>query len=1286
MTVIATAVMPAPYIGTPQTNDASILTAGLDRIGEMSPEKSFFAPAQKQDLITQMKNARGQSGVNLRTPRAGTRDPLRLLPNGNQGKSEFTPMMKSVTKNNIARRLSSRKSVGLETPAALKRTYINGMTPVLPRGEDGSHLQSENTSSSAGNANDYTPMPHNISSSAQSTPLAQLPNRDNGKVVNDGNVMTLREQENVIDKIEKENFGLKMKIHFLEEAISKRGGDFNQAALKENTDLKVNRITMQRDLHKFKKHISQAERDAETYRLQLEQYKDRIRQKQVDETMRVEMESLRSELKVKETEVKGLQQQQESVQSEESAQIRQLRDDIEDLRADVRDKDRQLENKDDEIDTLKANASKESNASADLEEELESARQETDDVREEIEKAKQEAKDAKEDREDALMAKRKAEDNLDELQEEMANKSFSTKGLSRQVEEKVDKLEEDLEALQERYEQSQSELEHSSRTEKELQERLRHLEKEGTSDARKTQHDLETTRQQRDTFERKLHHMAKQAEDLEKELHVKSDEKNLLQTRHDALTTESAQLQKDVHRARKSIQELESALDEERHKSAQQDNLLRSQHQHEVELFNEQIDSLHRDVNQKENDHAADIEEWEAKRRELESASGRAENKANGLQRTVDKLQDAQGTLSGRDMRLQEALESEKQRHTHEEKVLSKQIAELNDDLAAKRIAAETSRTELNNAREELRISIREQHALKEKANELEEEIEVLQADMEQEHELLEQYQKKSSEGTDGQVPRLKKEKQTLQDNLANAQIELQNVRRELAAAEADREEVEVKLERAHKSADDTFNVDQEKRELRRQKPKLEKEIDRLTSEREHLFKANQELEEEINAEIERASAEENRLNAEVDRLQNKQSTTFEARDRELNSAKNKASRLEAKVKDLEDQLDSHSKAFALPDVDVSGLRDDLEEARQKEVAATKRETDLKSSNRELKMQVNDLERDLHEARLTQLKSRSPSAPPTQSKEVIQLRQELFSTKAELKQAQSQIRDLKRSTRRHASEDSGKGDVQTQLLASANEAFILNDRLADQEEVIESLRNQLQDLQSSNREAREITFDLQAPERQIRDLRSQLRASHSARPQIDEADLSLHLASRDKEVREMKTQLSRIRSERKTATEKADAIESELEIIQHRYENMLEQLSTGKHSKDSIREKEVRGLMKEIMWLKARCRREERLRQDLMVQKRYLEEGEGMRVQCNQIDLRMLKEMGVDIPRSKFETKLKPKEKFRAGVYAVIAAMRLSVLEEDARSVKRLGQSLKVGMNTKVSRPRIREV
>lgn len=279
--------MAKPYINTPQTNnDATYLTNGLDRIHDLSPEESFFAPSQKQDLITQMRNTRND-GANLRTPRAGSRDPLRLLPNGNAAKGEFTPLMKSVAKNNIARRMSSRKAGGVETPGYLKNGYVGGGTPALPRMDENSHLHEGNESSSALDRSNFTPLPHDLSSSAHSTPLAQLPNRNGGAVVNDGNMMTLREQEGIIDKIEKENFGLKMKIHFLEDAMSKRGGEFNQAALKENTDLKVTKITMQRELHKFKKNIAQAERDAEVYRLRLEEYREQIKRRQADETTRL---------------------------------------------------------------------------------------------------------------------------------------------------------------------------------------------------------------------------------------------------------------------------------------------------------------------------------------------------------------------------------------------------------------------------------------------------------------------------------------------------------------------------------------------------------------------------------------------------------------------------------------------------------------------------------------------------------------------------------------------------------------------------------------------------------------------------------------------------------------------------------------------------------------------------------------------------------------------------------------------------------------------------------------
>lgn len=62
----------------------------------------------------------------------------------------------------------------------------------------------------------------------------------------------------------------------------------------------------------------------------------------------------------------------------------------------------------------------------------------------------------------------------------------------------------------------------------------------------------------------------------------------------------------------------------------------------------------------------------------------------------------------------------------------------------------------------------------------------------------------------------------------------------------------------------------------------------------------------------------------------------------------------------------------------------------------------------------------------------------------------------------------------------------------------------------------------------------------------------------------------------------------------------------------------------------------------------------------------------NQIDLRILKEMGVEIPRrEKYEKKLTPRQKFRAGVFTVIAAMRISDLQEDWAGWKAVGEDLK---------------
>ena len=1183
--------MAANYIHTPAATDASYLNTGLDRLGELSPEKSFLPPQKNGDLISQMRGAR-RNGTSLKTPRAAMREPLKVLPNANQPKSEFTPLMKSITKTSMARRLSGRRSVGNQTPAYLKENQVvNGATPALPRMLENSQIQSEHTTSSAGGANNFTPIPQHASSSAQSTPLAQLPTREAGGVVNNGNVMTLREQENVIEKIDKENFGLKMKIHFLEEALLKGGSEFNQAALKENTDLKVNRITMQRELHKFKKNIAQAERDAEIYRLQLEQYRQSVKQKHANESTRLEMERLQSELLSKEAEIERLQNKLESVKDSQDQEAEKLRDDVEDLQADMKEKERKLEDFEDEIDALKMNASKDSSKSDELQDEIESLNEQLEQLKQDLERAEDRGKEAKDEREEALDEKKRAEDDLEELRDEIANKSFTTKGLSRQLEEKSNKLEDDLNELQEKHENLQEQFDEKLQNERKLQERVRELEKEGASEDRQMHRELEMAQQQRDTAERKLISMTKQVETLQEDLEIKTEEKDLLQSRHDALTTESAQLQRDLSKAQKTISDVENALDEERQRAAHNELLLRNQQKQEADLLNSQIDSLHREVNAKDSALAAQEEEWGAQKLKLAAASQRAEERATGLQRTVDKLHEAQGTLSGSEMKLQEALGSEKQRHQEEERRLLGQIEDLNANLAAKRSASDESRVELSNAKEELRISIREQAALNEKVAELEEEIEVLQADIEEEHNFAEELQKKSLEASDSQVGRIQKEKQSLQDQLASVNIELHSAKRAAKTAEAERESLEKKLQKVEYAADDTFNAgDSEKRELRRAKQKLERDLERTKSERDNLQQINQNLEEEVNAEVSRANIEEQRLNDLIDNLRSKQPSAGDTR--ELTSAKAKVARLEARIV----ELDNQTKIIQSPIADISGLKADLMAARDSEAAAIKREADLKSSNRKLNAQLHDLEKELHELRLAQFKasSRSPSTSPGQAskdaEELARVRRELFDVQSEIRDVQKQNRELRRSSA------SNKKSVEVDETERADLHKLVKERVLE----AESLRGELQDKDGRIEELKT----------HVRRLRDERKAQHHHHPHAAPPDISLK-ALRDVEAKEMKGQLQRLREERSIANKKAEAVEHELEILQGRYESMLEKLAEvagRREGAEKLREKEMKGLLREMGWLKGALKREKRMREDAVWAKGWVERREDMRV------------------------------------------------------------------------------
>ncbi len=182
------------YLDTPRTEaDATYMTNGHN-LENFSLENSFLSPVKQRNggLIDHIRPGRG---ISLKTPQA--RVPFtdrRNLPSV-PSRGEFTPLLQSVVKKNLQR--NGKLSAAPETPAFLKASYQGSDSPALP-GVDQSGVYGSDLGSSVLGDNDGTPVPQVTSSSAQSTPLAVLPKRDTAGVLADqGNVMTLREQENV---------------------------------------------------------------------------------------------------------------------------------------------------------------------------------------------------------------------------------------------------------------------------------------------------------------------------------------------------------------------------------------------------------------------------------------------------------------------------------------------------------------------------------------------------------------------------------------------------------------------------------------------------------------------------------------------------------------------------------------------------------------------------------------------------------------------------------------------------------------------------------------------------------------------------------------------------------------------------------------------------------------------------------------------------------------------------------------------------------------------------------
>lgn len=918
---------------------------------------------------------------------------------------------------------------------------------------------------------------------------------------------------------------------------------YNQAALKENTELKVLKLTMQRDITRYRKNLQQAELDLESYRVQFQDLREKAKRRQADGELQREMDAMREEIDSKSAQVRDLQDELRGAKSQRSEEFEKLRDEIEDLEASVREKDRIIEERDDAIEELKGKDGEERDAVSGLEAELQHAREQLDELQDSLDRTRSDAREAKSATDQAVADKERAEEDLRELHDEMANKSFSTKGLTRQLEERASRLEEELRELRQENNSLREELERKAQHEARLENEYQLAQQEMEQEERRLQDEVDRANYECNVARREQDRISAQLREVVDELQRREEEKDLLQTRHHALTDESGGLQHDLSQAHATIRELQHAVDDAKQNTLDNAQTVRTQYKQEIDRLEETIDHLRHDIEDKSRQYTRDQDNWNSTRRTLQMQKDKAEEEATGLKRTIQKLERAEHSLSGKEHRLQEVIDSEKARHLNSEAVLNRQIEELNGDLATKRHVVDEQRNELLSVKEELRTTKREEQSLKESVQALEDEIVVLQTSLEEEQQYAKTRLQKGESGQETNLQKSLAEKQRLRDELANAHVELHDLRTSIADIEAERDALQSELDRVQNEARDTTRFDREKVELRKSTLRLENELKRLKESSPSLVEEKEAIERQLSSEIERATIEEHRLLGEIEDLQGKLRVASSGRDRELSSAKGKVQRLERRISELESLLEQQPPAENDPSTangDLSLLRHSLDEARKREKSLRQREADQKASVRTYKSQIAELERDLHEAMMKRYESQSPQSSPSNKmhEELRQLRKQLADAHRALKELKSKNRELERAVMR---------------------------------------------------------------EEDQRELHDMLKSST-----IEAETLAISVSERDTRINELRAQMRRIREERAAFLKKAEAANKELEALQDRYNNAVEKFAPK--TDKSRQEKEMLGLGKEIIWLRARLKREEKFRRDLAWSKGLMELGEQVRV------------------------------------------------------------------------------
>jgi len=213
---------------------------------------------------------------------------------------------------------------------------------------------------------------------------------------------------------------------------------------------------------------------------------------------------------------------------------------------------------------------------------------------------------------------------------------------------------------------------------------------------------------------------------------------------------------------------------------------------------------------------------------------------------------------------------------------------------------------------------------------------------------------------------------------------------------------------------------------------------------------------------------------------------------------------------------------------------------------------------------------------------------------------------------------------------------------------------ASSEQQVTKLKTKVKNLEAQLESTRNKTLDHDTSADERRDLHEMLKDA-----KLEAEDLALQIRERDARISsvsskesELRTQLKRVREERAVQASRADAAAKDLFALQSVHDRITEQLTRLQALQKTVRfpkstndssivgqqqvsatleaqtkrhAAELRGLVKQIEYLSARCRREEAFRRDLGYVKHYFTKQVEMYGKCTQADLRLVRAMGIPV-------------------------------------------------------------